>query len=138
MSQGANQFSSEKSQRGLCPLSAFSGGGLTSRGRPAHRCQGLLPRIGDEYLQDHPIHAIKAPTPLGRLSAVLPKACAPRVDVPLHGVDDIWTQACARVEHRQRLRGDLALYWNQKNAFASRILRYDRGVAAFLLFLALY
>ena len=30
--------------------------------------QGLLPRVGDEHLQDRPMHAVTAPTPLGRRS----------------------------------------------------------------------
>jgi hypothetical protein len=62
--------------------------------------QALLPRVGDEPLQECPIQALAVPLPLSGVSPVLPKPRAPRGDAPLHGGDDLRTQAHHGVEHR--------------------------------------
>ena len=71
-----------------------------SAGVPLAGRQDLLPRVGDEHLQEGPVHAVTAPRPLGRMPPVLPEARVPRGDVPLHGGDDVRTQARHGVEHR--------------------------------------
>jgi hypothetical protein len=54
--------------------------------------QGLLPRVGDEHLQDCLIHTVTAPTPLCRMPPILTETCTPRGDVCLHSGDDIRLQ----------------------------------------------
>jgi hypothetical protein len=46
------------------------------------------------------MHAVTAPTPWGRMPALLPKTRAPGGDALPHGGADIRTQARPRVEHR--------------------------------------
>jgi hypothetical protein len=47
--------------------------------------EDLLSRVGDEHLQERPVHAVTACTPLRGVPPVLPETRTPRGDVPLHG-----------------------------------------------------
>ena len=71
-----------------------------SRYGPSIGRQGLLPRVGDEHLQERLIHASTALPPVGGMPPVVPKTDTPHGDELLHGVTDTWKQPRKSIEHR--------------------------------------